>query len=437
MKEFDAPDVQACIDSLCQATHPLQAMSGWSCLSQPNPDLYAMVALKSHHINVLPPGVNRYLNKPHDYFVPYFSRENLFFLDDEIFAEMTAMRNAQIRIDYTLSFDSNMATYVDALVQGRPLEKVPEAEIVLKDILRDNLNFDGLFYMIENVKNVRRHMHLSNEKPIKFWKALDRDFRKNMVSLQLFRGIDCAEFRATEQMKSEFTYREAARTAIEFCYRFYVSDLGRSQMKIFELRQRLLLLHLIGTARIQIASAKSPKNKMKEYFAFVHEVVGAYFDREAVIAHKFFCDRKNVPMLDKKIQKGRKKTDRKKKAGFLKELDNIAWDMSSPRFMEKLILSGGEGKYIVPMFVTIDTDLRQMMNAYPIKGVLFNRKTGAFAPLPEISTETYFKKHGCDRDLEYLYSEPVRSERLSREVPDLKTLNRKIRSEFRKLRKLV
>lgn len=138
-----------------------------------------------------------------------------------------------------------------------------------------------------------------------------------------------------------------------------------------------------------------------------------------------------------KIQKGRKKSDKKKKAGFLKELDNIAWDMVSPRFMEKLILSGGEGKYIVPMFVTVDSDLRQMMNAYLVKGVLFNRKTGALAPLPEISTEAYFKKHGCDRDLEYLYSEPVRSERLSREVPDLKSINSKIRSEFRKLRKLV
>ena len=186
------------------------------------------------------------------------------------------------------------------------------------------------------------------------------------------------------------------------------------------------MLHLITIVRIQIASAKSPKNKMKEYFKFVHEVAGVYADREAVIAHKFFCNRKSIGMLEP-IKNGAKKT------GLLKKLDNIAWDMSAPRFLETIILSGGDGRYIIPMFLTLDANLRQMLKAYPVKGVLFNRETGAFIPIPEIRTEEYFEKHGCSADLEHLYSEPVRTERLSRNPLDLPAVFKLIKSELKKL----
>ncbi|RFP09967.1 hypothetical protein D0T23_23505 [Duganella sp. BJB475] len=385
-----------------------------------------MVALKDWKKNWLPATLEKYMMEPGNFLIPYFSRSTLYFMDDHIFAQMTTGQEAQFKIDYTLTLDTNMVTYVDALIQGRSLEKVPEAEHLLTSILYDNLNFDSVFYMVENLKTVRKRLSMNPSSAIQFWKSLNRDFRKNMVSFQLFRSIDCAAFKATGVIKSMMSYCEAVHTAVQYSYDFYARELGSNLIQSWELRQKVLLLHLIAILRIQIASAKSPKNKMKEYFKFVHEVTGAYADREAIIAHKFFCDRKSISMLEQ-IKKGTKKT------GLLRKLDNIAWDMSAPRFLEKIILSGGDGRYIIPMFLTLDANLRQMLKAYPVKGVLFNRKTGAFVPLPEIRTEEYFEKHGCAADLEHLYSEPMRSERLSRKSLDLPEVFTLIKSELKKL----
>jgi hypothetical protein len=101
---------------------------------------------------------------------------------------------------------------------------------------------------------------------------------------------------------------------------------------------------------------------MDEYFKYVNKVVGAYFDREAIIAHKYFNDRKSLAILEK-IKKG------SSKVGLLKKLDNIAWDMAAPRFMEKLILAGGEGRYFIPMFLTFDAGLRELLGHYELPSV--------------------------------------------------------------------
>lgn len=427
MNEFDAQDMQNCIRVLSKATYPLEALASWSCLQDANPHLFAMVALKEWKKPLLPAVLEKYMAEPHNFVVPYFARNSLYFMDDHIFAQMTAGKEVTFGIDYTLTLDTNMVTFVDSMIQGRPLDNVAQEVQLLKDILRDNLNFDGMFYMVENIKTARRQLVRPHDSAFKFWKSLSRGFRKNMVSFQLFRSIDSAAYKSTGVMQPRASYREAVRTAVGHSHDFYACQLGSERIHTLELPQRMLLLHLIGIVRIQLASARSPKNKMKEYFKYVHDVVGAYADREAVIAHKFFCNRNSIGSLEK-IKKGGSKLR------LLKYLDNIAWDMLAPRFLEKLILSGGEGRYIVPMFVSGDKGLRQMMKAYPVKGALFNRSTGAFAPLPEICAETYFEKHGCASELEYLYSEPVRLERLSRAAPDLLTVHKLIKAEFKKLR---
>lgn len=41
---------------------------------------------------------------------------------------------------------------------------------------------------------------------------------------------------------------------------------------------------------------------MKSYLQFMHETIGVYMDREAVIAHKYFLSRENLPILNE-VQK--------------------------------------------------------------------------------------------------------------------------------------
>jgi hypothetical protein len=253
------------------------------------------------------------------------------------------------------------------------------------------------------------------------------------VSLQIFKSIDCKEYKRTSNPKPVLTYRDAARRAINFAYSFYVSELGKEHIADFVLVQRLILLQLIGMVKIQLSSNRSASNKMADYFDYIHKVVGAYFDRESVIAHKYFLDRSSVGILNK-IQKGMSTS------GLLKKLDNIAWDMAAPRFMEKLIVSmsgSGEGRYFIPMFVSFDTKLRELLSLFPVKGAIYSKTKGELIPLPKINTMDYFQFHGCGGCLEHLYSDPVKMERMSREKPTRLSVHECIKREYRELRAVV
>ncbi len=431
MEEFDQEDVRACIYMLSKAETPSEAVLAWTILQKRNQGLSAMVSLNGHERLAIPASVKKYMAQPNNYLVPYFSSEKIYFLDDELLSGMFTEGEFKFHVDYTLMFDTNVATYVNKLIRGEPLGDIQSRFITLvDDILHDDLNFDHLFYMVENVKNVIRQVEHSNASKLNFWRSLDKNFRKNMVSLQLFRSIDCKEYKRTSNPKPQFSYRKAARNAVDFCYDFYVSEVGKDHILNFVLLQRMILLQLIGMVKIQLSSGKNAKSKMSEYFKYVHAVVGAYFDREAIIAHKYFSDRNSIGILEK-IKKGCSKVQ------LLKRLDNIAWDMAAPRFMEKLIITPGEGRYFIPMFLTFDSNLRELLGHYLVKGVVFNRGSGSFAPVPEINTKDYFKQHGCLDEIEYLYSQPVRSERLSRAKPTRLSIHKLIRREYKTLRNII
>lgn len=431
MDEFNQEAVRRCMYGLSKAEDPSDAALAWAILQRKHSDLSAMVALDKYDKAIVPQTIRKYIGKSHSYLVPYFSSEKMYFLDDELLTEMFSSGEFQFRIDYSLMFDTNIATYIDKLVRGEPLGSVQSKVVSLvDDILHDDLNFDHLFYMTENVKNALPIIERGSSSKLRFWKSLNRGFRNNLVSLQLFRSINCQEYKKTCNPRPMFSFRQAARLAIDFTYDFYASEVGKNHILNFVLVQRMILLQLIGMIKIQLSSGRGAKYKMGQFLSYVHNVVGAYFDREAIIAHKYFCDRKAIAMLEK-IKRGCGKR------GLLKKLDNIAWDMAAPRFMEQVIVAGGEGRYFIPMFLTFDSGLRELLGHYAVKGAVFNKKTGAYAPIPAINTREYFVEHGCQDEIDHLYSEPVRTERLSREKPTRLIVHRLIRREFKALRVLV
>jgi hypothetical protein len=431
MQDFNHPDVNLCMYLLSRASTPSEAIGAWLVLQNQYPSLAAVINLDTHEENNLPPVLKKYHDTRKSHIVPYIAGSNLYFLGDDIIKRTLAEQDYQFGIDHSLMFDTNIATYIDKLVRKQPLGNVQaEFTSAVSEILRDNLNFDHLFYMVENIKNVHHQIENDDLTKIDFWRSLNKAFRRNLVSLQLFQSIDTQNLNQNFEPRPTFTYIEAVRKAVEFAFDFYISEVGREQMQNFVLLQRVLLLHVIGILRIQLSSARSAKNKMADYFQFVQFTIGAYLDREAIVAHHFFLDEKNVPMLEK-IKRG---TNKKR---LLKRLDNIAWDMASPRFMERLISNFGNRNYFLPILFTFDANLKKLLTIYPIKGVIFNRRTGAFHPLPKINTREYFEEHGCVEFIDQLYSDEFRLQRLAREKPDRASLRRLIAQEYRELRMLL
>lgn len=434
MKAFEHEEVRLCASILSEAKTPDDALIAWASMQAKHPDLVGIVCLDSYRRSALPPSVKKYTKSPLDYLVPYFESEHIYFLEDDLLRDMLSSTEVKFGIDYTLMFDTNISSYINKLVRGESLGKVQDKIIPLIDeILHDDLNFDYLFYMLENVKNITHLIGIEHKSKISFWRSLDIEFRSNMVSLQIFRSIDCKEYKRTSNPKPLFTHRSATRKAVNFAYDFYVSESGREHSLNFILVQRAILLQLIGMVKVQLSSNRSASKKMAEYFKYIHEVVGAYFDRESVIAHKYFLDRYNIGILHK-IHKGMPMSR------LLKKLDNIAWDMAAPRFMEKLISSmalNSEGRYFIPMFVSFDNKLRELLSLFPVKGAIYSKSNGELIPLPKTKTMTYFQSQGCGKDLEYLFSAPLKAERMSRHKPTRLSVHECIKREYRELRKII
>lgn len=419
---------------LSKAESPDDAVKSWSFLKGHYPNLVGAICISSYDKSALPSLVRKYTKPPLNYLVPYFYSEKMYFLEDQLLKEMFSSDRVDFPIDYTLMFDTNIASYVNGIVRGKSLGKSQSKIISFFDeVLNDDLNFDYLFYMVENIKVIKNIISKNFSSKITFWRKLDKGFRENLVSLQLFCSIDCQEYRRTSNPKPILSYRQAARSAIDYAYDFYNNKDSKEHLFSLVMIQRIILLQLIRIVRIQLQSNRNSKKKIAEFFDFVNNVVGAYFDRESVIAHKYFHNRNKITIL-RPFQKGMPTT------GLLKKLDNIAWDMTAPRYMERLIVSLSQtdrGRYFIPMFVSFDNDLRELLSFFPIKGVMYTKDTGDFIQLPKISTSDYFEEHDCKDLIDYMFKPEVKLARNSKSKHTRESIVKVIKDEYRELVKVI
>jgi hypothetical protein len=435
MKTFHTAEFQMCAALLSDARTPFEVELAWSSLGNKHPNLSAILSLENYPKSALPPTIDKYSDGPKSYLTSYFQSSRLFFFDDDMASQMHSNGEIHFGIDYTLMFDTNVATYINKLVRNEPLGKIePKVRSLLDSVLRDNLNFDHIFYMMENSRSVPLHHDSNPMSKLAFWKRINKKFRSNMVSLQLFRSINSEQYAITGDVTPEFSYFTATRNAILFCHDFYASKAGQEHVTHFVLIQRLILLSLIGMVNIQLSSKKGAAFKISKYFKYVHEIVGVYMDREAIIAHTYFSDSKNIKMLEK-IKKGASIQR------LIRQLSNIAWDMAAPRMMEKMMTLGGahheEARYFIPMFMSFDAGLKELLSIYRVKGAIYDRINGDLVQLPEKNSKEYFLENGCGQSLDALLNPISISERRSRARPDRQSVHSAIRQEFKTLRNLL
>jgi hypothetical protein len=131
-----------------------------------------------------------------NYIVPYLCHPYIYFIHHEI------IRPYRIKIDCTVTFDTNFASYVKTVVSNHSLKNLEVGvRLAFDHILRNELNFDSIFYFIENIKiaysAILKSRSTKINSPLHFWKLLDKEFRWNIVCLELFKGIKCNHFSAS------------------------------------------------------------------------------------------------------------------------------------------------------------------------------------------------------------------------------------------------
>lgn len=86
----------------------------------------------------------------------------------------------------------------------------------------------------------------------------------------------------------------------------------------------------------------------------------------------------------------------------------------------------------MPMFISFDGGLKQLLNAYEVKGVIFDSRRGSLIPLPRVSTEDYFTEHGCAEAL--LKISENKDHRMAKPSADRAELHGLIKREYKALR---
>lgn len=364
------------------------------------------------------------------YIVPYLCYPYIYFIRP---SPALYIPRREVAIDYTVTFDTNFASYVKKIVQAKSLGVV-QGDIyrTFAHVLNNDLNFDCFFYFIENIKLAYpialRMKRKGTFTAFEFWRALNRQFKRNIVYLELFRNVDCAYYRQNQVLRYEISFREAVEKSIRFTYDFYASKEGSTLIGEFLLPyQRLILLHILAILRIQFSSAQNLQNKFKQYLDFVQSRGEVYLEREALVAFEYFKDRSRVPIFNP-INKGGNPQP------LLKRIDSIAWDFAAIRFLEEMFLTKGQGDYCIPFLMSFDADLRTLMQMLPIKAVILDRHSGHTHPVADMDPLEYYKNNGCGIAIADFSSTRKVRERISRPIASDKEILRLIRDEYKQLR---
>ncbi|MCR8655829.1 hypothetical protein [Paenibacillus endoradicis] len=386
---------------ISNAVEPREVLEAW--IFMDNEDgTRAIVSLENYHRSAYPAGIKKLIDNADSHFIPYFASEKLYFIENELLAEIITNQSADTKfeLDYSIMLDTNYASYIDNFVRNTNWSGMNNEVFQTIDLLiRGNFHYDYLFYMIENYKNSFKLDDLEDAVSKKDKRA---KFYRNLVSMELFKSIDSKNYIEKGKLSYLINEDEALISADQIFNGLFNSSKIDEMMDTFQQIHKAMVLLIIGTLQIKFGSKTTVPRRVERLFEFANNVLGIYYEREFIVAHMFFLDSKNVNMLNK-VNKGMNSEK------LLRQIENIAWDFSVPRIMEYWLKLGGKGRFFIPFFLTNDYNLRQLLSLFKVKGLIFNKTGGLIVPFPSFNSNEYFKKHNCD--IEKHFTDEVKAQR--------------------------
>lgn len=287
--------------------------------------------------------------------VSAFTHENLFFLNEDIYAEMLAGRECTFRIAYTLSFDTNTASYLRGLFENRNIHARKGLQQLLLNIYPRKLNWQVLPYLLENSGAI---LEKKNDQVI-FETVLAAE-RLQTIDINHLRQFGEIRFVDDENLARTRAAKRLSDMARHFSNGMYISVLER-----WEAIYVVVLFTAIQ--QIQKPSVERASKKLKALIQFMDEELHALFLEFLFIAWDWFSKGKNTSIFDK-LQRNA--------PDILTKAKNIAWDVfhvtqlrQEATFVEK------DASFLVPFFLTFDQALAGLASFSAMKSCLIN---GAF-----------------------------------------------------------
>ncbi|MGG0664866.1 hypothetical protein ABE042_12215 [Viridibacillus arvi] len=384
---------------LSKAKNPLDVLEAWNFKDSTFNNTSAIVCLENYKNNFFSEEFIKTVYFEDNDFISYFQSEKLYFINDEIIKSIFFTGNVDIPIDYSIMFDSNYASYISFFVNNDMSRLNNEAFTTISLLLNENFQYDYRFYLLENSKNI----DLNKEFDIDYFKKVHNDIFRNITNLELFKSIDSKLFKDKILLKYTITTEEAENNAEELINDIYCSELGRTYLKEMSFMRKEMTLFLIGVFKIHFSSKKDAKKKIVELFDYMDKKVGIYFEREALVAYKYFKQQSEIKIFSK-LQRNMNTSN------LLSIINNISWDFTAPRFMEYFMRYEKEGKFFIPFLLTHDLGLKEVIKLFNVKGVISDESYG-FIPISSINTKEYYENKNCKINFEVYFSKEKQKDR--------------------------
>ncbi len=299
-----------------------------------------------------------------------FKYPNLAFFNPLIVKNMQKKQRAPLRIDYSISFESNSARYLHDYMIGNKVNEENFVEI-LHTILDNNYNIDPMFYMLEN-----------------FAKKNDsEEFYNNLISIKKLMTCDMKYYNSTKTIKSIYNDEEIEKIVEQDIAYFKnefksISKIAQKQHLIMKI---ILLMILIAKFKIKPRKKEEKfKEQLKYFIKFMDEKLKTIFLRELVVALNYLeYDNSN----NKKEKKYRffNKLNVGNKESLIKNVENMAWDFTLVRQLEILFSSKPNPNvdFFIPFIFTFDKGFLEVIENFYCKDFLIFHKEKRTMLIPE------------------------------------------------------
>ena len=322
-----------------------------------------------------------------------FKSNNFVFFNPDIVEKYGKGSCANIKIDWSVSYDSNFARLIQDIITIRNFNKYKQKyenlENLLKLLLNENKNVqqDFILYVIENIykENTDKSHILKNiEAVLKF-------FNLNVNSAE-----EISDMSVSSQIKLTDDIQNAKQLIDD--------TLDDSSFKN-ELQKMYKLYYLVLLKMVYLnKKLKSEKQKIKALVEFMHNELYAITLRELSIAIEYFKEGKkdsgeNKPSFFNKVNSDIGKN-------LLEYIKNMAWDFTLVRFLELIFISkpNEDADFFIPFFLTLDKGLSEIIDFYPLRSIVYFKKLNSIHPIPENDIDVVIEKNRLD---EYFNSDAI------------------------------
>ncbi|MFC0336381.1 hypothetical protein SAMN05421848_1037 [Kushneria avicenniae] len=280
----------------------------------------------------------------------YFYGTGLLFYSEKLYEEIKAKGRIEISLDYSLSFDSNVAEKFRIWERGGSLDKDEKRFEGLVRFIKEGegqgFNFDYSFFIIENLID---SMKLENHRPFNTIRALKRfdylEYEKEFFDVRNPRFYESKEC--------------SGQRAIRTLHAFHSS----SEVKGFLNRRMALYLILLKAIILKEQKNLCLSKKIELLIEFSLDALGAFAKTEIYFAWKLLKHGKSFRFFDPVAQLGKKS---------LQKIKGMSWDLFAIRYQETLASKSNVGDFYVPFFASFDSRFVELAKACPIRAVIID-----------------------------------------------------------------